>query len=161
LNNIEIGIPSSIDGSRIADISKSIGIFTPEDIKCIQELWHEFLVESSDQDRYYFLYAKINGIIQGFICYGHRPLTTGTYDIYWLAVHSTQQKKGVGKMLLSSAEKQIKILGGYQVLIETSGLNIFSNTREFYLSSGYSLTATIADFYDDNDALNIFIKRIN
>ena len=127
MNNIEIGIPSLKDVSRIADISNSIENFSHEDSKCIQELLHESLVASTDQDRYYFLYAKINGIIQGFICFGHRPLTTGTYDIYWLAVQSGQQKKGMGKKLLSSAEKQIQTMGGYQVIIETSGLDNFSS----------------------------------
>jgi len=160
LVNVSIEIPLISESQNIIDIARSVYLFSEIDITCIKDLVSEYFSHSEERDEYHFLVAKVNKLIQGFICFGHRPLTTGTFDIYWVAVSPNFQKIGLGKELLSAAEEQIIKLKGYLVLIETSGSKEFIKTRAFYQSAGYKITAEIPDFYNKNDSLVIYSKRV-
>jgi hypothetical protein len=46
------------------------------------------------------------------------------------------------------------------LVLETSGQTIYEPTRKFYISSGYTLEATLKDFYRDGDDLVIFTKHL-
>ena len=109
---------------------------------------------------YYILVAEIGSSLVGYICYGTIPLTTGTWDIYWIAVAPKEQAKGLGKALLSSAEDNIKDNEGRLTLIETSSKPWYEKTRRFNQSRGYELVCRIADFYAIGDDKLIFQKRL-
>ena len=156
----EIIIPNEKDGHSLLKLIAGIENFKLEDIACIEGLWREFLHGGNEPDRYHFLIAKAGYKLLGFACYGHRPLTTGTYDFYWLAVAPNFRESGIGHALMKSVENGIRALGGYLAVIETSGLISFSSTRAFYLSCGYQLVVQIPDFYHPGDDLVIFTKRL-
>ena len=46
------------------------------------------------------------------------------------------------------------------IIIETSSTKKYKNTRKFYLSKKYKLSAIIKDFYKKNDHKMIFVKKI-
>lgn len=98
--------------------------------------------------------------ILGYACYGPRSLTSGTFDLYWIAVDSTVRRGGVGRRLLAACEQAVKNLGGRLLVLETSGMPTYVPTRNFYLSTGYTLEATIKDFYSQGDDLVIFTKHL-
>jgi ribosomal protein S18 acetylase RimI-like enzyme len=149
------------DGPGLISLAKNIIQFSPEDVNCIQDLWKESWQSETDVDRYHFIIAENKNQIMGFACYGHRPLTAGTYDFYWLGVDPTFQKQGIGRALMKQVENEILDKKGYLLIIETSSSESFSTPRAIYTSFGYQFVAQIPDFYKPGDGLVIFTKFLS
>lgn len=157
---VKINIPDKSAGSSIIRIAKKIPQFSEEDIACIDELWKESLQSKTDPDRYHFLVAEKESGIVGFACYGHRPLTLGTYDLYWIGVDPDLQRQGIGFKLMTAIENQIKSQGGYLMILETSSQGGFLSAHEMYQAFGFRRQVEIADFYKPGDGLIIYTKRL-
>lgn len=155
-----ISIPDTIDGVQIHAINANTSVFSPEEVECVDELWQEYLAQGSEQSGYYFLVYKEGDRILGYTCFGPRSLTSGTFDLYWIAVDPNARGGGIGRMLLAASEEAIRKLGGRLLVLETSGLPTYIPTRKFYLSTGYTLEATLKDFYHKGDDLVIFTKHL-
>jgi len=155
-----ISVPSDKDGAQIHTISANTTVFNQEEVECVDELWEEYLAQGSERSGYYFLVEKEGERVLGYACYGPRSLTSGTYDLYWIAVDPTARRGGVGRGLLAASEQAVRKLGGRLLVLETSGLPAYEPTRKFYLTTGYTLEATLKDFYSDGDDLVIFTKRL-
>lgn len=159
-SQIRIATSNVDSGPEILTIAKKISQFSKEDQTCIAELWQESLSNKTDPDRYHFLIAEGNNKIVGFACYGHRPLTQGSYDFYWLGVDPEFQHQGIGHTLMIAVEDEIKRAGGYLIILETSSKKEFALTRDAYQKFGYQQVAVIPDFYEPGDGLVIYVKRL-
>lgn len=155
-----ISTPGKKDGVLIHAITANNTVFSQEEVECVDELWGEYLAQGSEHSGYYFLVDKEDHRILGYTCFGPRSLTTGTFDLYWIAVDPSIHRGGVGRRLLAASEEAIRNLGGRLLVLETSGLPEYEKTRHFYLGIGYTLEATIKDFYKDGDDLVIFTKHL-
>ncbi len=155
-----ISAPSEKDGAQIHAITANSTVFNQEEVECVDELWQEYLDQGPERSGYYFLVEKEEERVLGYACYGPRSLTSGTYDLYWIAVDPTARRGGVGRGLLAASEQAIRKLGGRLLVLETSGLPTYEPTRYFYLSTGYTLEATLKDFYSDGDDLVFFTKHL-
>src|SRR3954466_1443234 len=105
--SVEIIIPTPADNDRILRLARSIDLFETGDIDVIQELWAEFVEKGDLHSWYHFIVAREQDDareILGFACYGQRPLTEGTFDLYWIAVDGKQRGRGIGKILLGKVE---------------------------------------------------------
>lgn len=153
--------PERTDGEQIHAITANAGVFSQEEVECVDELWQEYLEQGAEKSGYDWLVEREEaGRLLGYSCFGPRALTIGTYDLYWIAVDSTLHRGGVGRRLLAATEQVIHDLGGRLLFVETSGLPKYEPTRRFYLGTGYTLEATIKDFYAEGDDLVIFTKHI-
>ena len=87
-------------------------------------------------------------------------MTAGTSMMYWIVTDPGAQGKGVGKMLARHAESEVKRLGGYLLVAETSSQSKYTPTRKFYKSNaGYdSLASNPRDFYKRGDDLMVYGK---
>lgn len=148
------------DGPQIHTVNANISVFTQEEVECVDELWGEYQRLGPENSGYYFIVEKEDGRVLGYACYGPRALADRTYDLYWIAVSSASRRGGVGRALLDATEEAIRKLGGRLLIVETSGLPDYASTRAFYLATGYTLEATLKDFYKDGDDLVIFTKRL-
>ena len=155
-----IKLPEKKDGAQILSITAKNTVFNQEEVECVDELWEEYVTQGSDKSGYYFLVDKEDDYVLGYSCYGPRSLTSGTFDLYWIAVDPTIHRGGVGRKLLTASEEAILKLGGRLIVVETSGLPVYEPTRKFYLATGYTLEATLKDFYSDGDDLVIFTKHL-
>jgi len=155
-----ISAPRDKDGAQIHAITASTTIFNQEEVECVDELWEEYLSLGSERSGYYFLVEKEEEHVLGYACYGPRALTSGTYDLYWIAVDPSLHRGGVGRRLLVASEEAIRTLGGRLLVLETSGLPAYEPTRKFYLATGYTLEATLKDFYNAGDDLVVFTKHL-
>jgi GNAT superfamily N-acetyltransferase len=108
---------------------------------------------------YNFIVEREGDQVFGFACYGPRDLTTGVFDLYWIAVDGNVHRNGVGRRLLIAAEESVRQAGGRMLIAETSGSPDYEPTRKFYLGMGYTMEASIRDFYTEGDDLAIFVKR--
>jgi ribosomal protein S18 acetylase RimI-like enzyme len=155
-----ITIAMEEDGLQINAITAKTTVFSQEEVVCVSELWSEYITQGSEKSGYYFLVAKEAGKILGYTCYGPRALTSGTYDLYWIAVDPSARRGGVGRALLTASEQAVRQLGGRLLVLETSGMPDYAPTRNFYLTTGYTQEATIKDFYKEGDDLVFFTKHL-
>lgn len=155
-----ISIAELQDGLPIQSITSNTNVFSPEEATTVAELWDEYIQSGPETSGYYFVVEREEDRVRGYACYGPRSLTEGTYDLYWIAVNPEYRRAGVGRLLLDWVENDIRQKGGRLIFVETSGLEIYTPTRRFYLATGYTLEATIKDFYKDGDDLVIFTKHL-
>ena len=155
-----ITIPTARDGAQIHAITFSTTVFNQEEMQCVDELWEEYIAQGPERSGYYFLVEKEEGRVLGYACYGPRALTSGTFDLYWIAVDPSARRGGVGRKLLAATEEAVRKMGGRLLFVETSGLPKYAPTRAFYLATDYLLEATIKDFYENGDDLVVFTKRL-
>jgi len=132
--------------------------FEPAEVPVAEEVLDVYL--DSPGTEYQALVAEENGVIVGYISYGTIPLTAAAWDVYWLVVRRGWRGRGVGCTLLVEAERMIKGVGGYLVLIETSSKPNYLPTRRFYRKNGYCKVSIIRDFYAIGDHRVTFAKRL-
>jgi ribosomal protein S18 acetylase RimI-like enzyme len=147
------------DGPQILDIAARAGVFSQEEVDCVKDLWEDYLTTGPVAGGYNFIVDREDERVLGFACYGPRDLTSGVFDLYWIAVDSRSHRNGVGRKLLTATEHAVQQAGGRMLIAETSGTPDYEPTRKFYLGMGYVMEATIKDFYVEGDDLAIFIKR--
>lgn len=144
------------DRESIVDILRRTGNFLNDEIKIAEELLDSYFADSLESG-YWTYTAELDKVV-GYICYGPTPLTSGTFDIYWIAVDPEVQGKHVGTKLLSFAEDDIVRHNGRLITVYTSSQEKYRNTRAFYLRRGYREGCRIRDYYKPGDDLVIYVK---
>jgi ribosomal protein S18 acetylase RimI-like enzyme len=148
------------DMKTVRGIVESTGFFTAEEIEVAVELVDAGLSGESISD-YLFLFCEdVSGKVLGYTCYGRVPCTVGSFDLYWIAVHSDHQGFSIGKKLLVKTEEKIRNMGGMGVYIETSSRDLYKPTQRFYLNAGYHLEASLKDYYSPGDSKIIYVKHL-
>ena len=147
------------DREQIQSILIDTHHFNDDEIKVALELIDVYLNDAKQTD--YIIYTYENdGKAAGYICYGKRPLTDWTYDLYWIAVDPNIHGKGLGSRLVKHMEDDLSGSGGKIILIETSGKAEYENERKFYVKNGYEVQTIIKDFYRRGDDLFIYRKYL-
>ena len=149
------------DRDEIKRILVDTNHFNEDEIKVAIELIDVYLNDADQKD--YIIYVQEHEDSKkaaGYICYGKRPLTDWTYDLYWIAVDPGIHGKGTGSMLVKHMETDLKANGGRIILIETSGKAEYENERKFYTKNGYEMQTIIKDFYRGGDDLFIYRKYL-
>jgi ribosomal protein S18 acetylase RimI-like enzyme len=149
------------DGPQIRDIAARAGVFSQEEVECVVDLWEDYLTTGPVVGGYNFIVDRDKNRVLGFACYGPRDLTSGVFDLYWIAADSKTHRNGVGRGLLTACEEAVREAGGRMLIAETSGTAHYESTRKFYSGMGYSMEAIIKDFYTEGDDLAIFVKRFS
>jgi ribosomal protein S18 acetylase RimI-like enzyme len=88
-------------------------------------------------------------------------LTDKTYNLYAIGVKNDLQNKGIGKAMMTFIEEYLKREGKRVLIVETSSMPEYENTRAFYLKIGYTQEAVIRDFWKEGDDKVIFWKKLN
>jgi ribosomal protein S18 acetylase RimI-like enzyme len=117
-----------------------------------------YLNRPEQQDYHFVVCADERDRAAGYLCIGRRPMTRGTFDMYWIVTDPAWQGRGVGTALNSYAEEHVRAAGGTLLLAETSSKNAYEATRQFYLTRGYRELARIKDCYAVGDDLITYGK---
>ncbi len=88
------------------------------------------------------------------------PMTHGTWNLLLIAVHPDSQGRGCGAAILRHVEQILTENGQRLLLVETSGLAGFENTRGFYRKLGFDQEARIRDFYQAGEDKIVFRKAL-
>ena len=148
------------DKEQIRRILTDTRHFNDEEIKVAIELIDVYLNNANQTDYIIYVFENDGKQTAGYICYGRRPLTDWTYDLYWIAVDPNIHGKGLGSGLVKHMEEDLKKNGGKIILIETSGKPEYENERKFYIKNGYEVQTIIKDFYRSGDDLFIYRKYL-
>jgi GNAT superfamily N-acetyltransferase len=151
---------TSADRDVVRRIVASTGFFRPDEVDVAVELVDEHLTHGGDSG-YFFVFAEVDRTPIGYACYGPIPCTTSSFDLYWIAIVPSWQRRGAGRMLLSAVECQIATAGGERIYIDTSGQPKYASSRAFYERNGYQAAARLADFYAPGDDRVIYAKVLN
>ncbi len=92
--------------------------------------------------------------------YAPEKMTEGTWNLYLIAVHPDYQGQGVGTAMMNYIEEVLAKRGERVLLVETSGLASFEDTRKFYRKCGYEEEARIREFYQAGEDKIIFRKSL-
>ncbi len=147
------------DRQKIYDILVETNNFNDGEINVAMELVDVYIGDKEQKDYEIFVDAE-NEVIKGYVCIGPRPLTAGTYDLYWIAVNPAVQSKGIGSGLISYIENYLIQKKVRLILIETSGKLSYEKERKFYEKNKYDKLVEIKDFYDIGDSLVIYGKYL-
>lgn len=85
-----------------------------------------------------FLILYQDDIAKGFASFS--PQTEQIYKLQKLYVHQSLQRKGAGRLLITSVEKACKNLGATQLILNVNRNN---QARFFYEKSGYAIVETV------------------
>ncbi len=136
---------------------RDTGLFREAEVAIAGAMLDEAL---DGDDDYRFLGAFDADDLVGYACWGPTPGTTGTYDLYWIAVDRSRQGQGVGTQLVSAVEQRLQADGARLLVVETSSRDDYSPTRRFYERRQYTRAATIPGYYAPGDDLVIYTKDV-
>jgi GNAT superfamily N-acetyltransferase len=148
---------SSSDVQAVKDIVSSTGFFNPEEVDIAVELVEDRLA-FGDASGYFFVFAEEAGRVLGYTSYGPIAGTAESFDLYWIAIHSDQQSRGLGRVLMSETERMIHKAGGRRVYAETSGRPQYEPTWVFYERLGFFRETQLRDFYAPGDDKVFYVK---
>jgi len=149
------------DQEVLHDILKQTSVFTGVEVQIALNLIEIYLNNKEQQDYYIYVAESSKHQIAGYVCFGPTPATEGTFDLYWIVVSPTMQRKGIGEELLIFVENEVILSGGRLIIIETSSKKEYKSAQRFYKNHHYHLEARIKDFYRFGDDKLIFIKRLD
>lgn len=135
------------------------GIFNQSDAECVDQMFVEAFNQQSD-DNYRFISCWEGDQLLGFACYGCESLTHGTWDLFWVCVSNGARRKGAGHMLLAEVQRQAGREYVRLIVIYTSSSGRYAPARRLYESMGFTRTAVVPAYYDENDDLFIYTQRL-
>jgi len=100
-----------------------------------------------------FLTAKMGNSLIGFVV--GVPMDGSTLRILMLAVRSSSSRKGIGSLLLTSAEAYASHRKMSSIVLEVGTNN--DEGIKFYNKLGYRITGLIPEYY--NDRTDAFVMR--
>ena len=146
--------PTSNDISAIKRVLRDTDLFPPP---LLDDMIEPFLNGSESQEQWLVCEADDVGVV-GFTYTRAEPFADGAWNLLAIGVLNAQQGKGYGAHLLGEVEQALE--GERILIVETSGLDDFEATRDFYEGCDYTREATIRDYWADGDDKVIYWKSL-
>jgi len=146
------------DRIPVEEILRSTGYFYEFEIATALEIADETLLKGSEKSGYFWMKVTDEDGLVAFANYGKNAFSVHSWELYWIAVHQNSRNKKLGSVLLAAIEDDIRRIGGKILWIETSGRPLYASTEGFYKKNGYSLQASLKDFYGPGDPRQIYNK---
>lgn len=146
------------DTNAVMTLADATGLFQPNELEVLGEVLADYL--GGDPDRDHFWLADDEGGLVGTAYCVPEPMAYGIWNLLFIAVRPDLQGQGHGSALLLYVEQALRERGVRLLLVETSGLGTFEQTRAFYRKHGYDEEARIRDYYRAGDDKVIFRKAL-
>jgi GNAT superfamily N-acetyltransferase len=151
---------SAEDRPGIEDILRSSGFFYEFEIDTALEIADETIAKGMDGSGYYWITVRDEDGLVAFANYGKNAFSTHSWDLYWIAVHQESRNKKLGSVLLKACEDDARERGCRILWIETSGRPLYASTESFYVRNGYTLEASLREFYGPGDPKQVYVKTL-
>ena len=155
--------PGSDDRIRLENALRSDGTFLEEEVAVALELVDSALeshgnLAPGDHD-YTVLIADLPEFpVAGYICFGLTPMTSATWDLYWVVTHAEARGRGIAGTLIQAMERELVGRGAKAIRVETSQKESHEAARRLYDRLGYQVHARFPDFYRTGDDLIVYYK---
>jgi GNAT superfamily N-acetyltransferase len=157
MQTISRGITAN-DRMAIEEILRSTDFFYEFEIETALEIADQTISRGEDESGYWWMKVVDDDGFVAFANYAKDDFSTHSWDLFWIAVHQNSRNKKLGKQLLKAVEADVKKAGGKILWIETSGRPHYASTEAFYRNNGYTLQASLKDFYAVGDPKQIYSK---
>lgn len=147
------------DAEPLYGLIESIENFSSEEVAVAKELVNAAITDPQGSG-YEVLVAYNKGQLLGYVCFGQTPLTSGTFDLYWIAVHPQYRGQGIGQGLHQAMLEELRKRDARLVRVETSSQDSYKGTLSFYKRLGYELVSRVEDFYRPGDDLLTLVLRL-
>ncbi len=147
------------DTQQLLALAAGTAVFKSSELEALEEVLCDFFGTNKALGHKSVTFDEA-GQALGFAYYAPAAMTDRTWYLYWIAVNTRVQVRGIGSTLLEFAEAEIRQQHGRLLLIETSSLPQYDPARRFYAKHGYRQAAQIADYYADDDSMVVFSKRL-
>lgn len=148
------------DRPDILATAADVGVFTSQEVACVDELLDVFLHQPENHDYTFIVTCDRTGHTVGFACYGPTALTEGTFDLYWLCVARNAQGQGIARALLGQVVEELVPQGARLLVAETSSTPAYQRARSFYEHNGFSFKTHVPDFYRPGDDLVLYVMYL-
>lgn len=142
------------------ELLRATDVFKEEEVAIALELMEVVAEEKDQQDYAICTFVDDSNTVRGYYCVGHTPLTSSTFDLYWIAVDPRLHGQGIGKQLLQHCEQYVKAKGGRLIIAETSSQPKYDSTRRFYERHHYTEASRIVNYYSPGDDLVVYTKNL-
>jgi len=156
-----MGIRKAVKNDRaaLAAMINASDNLTGDEKECAAELLDIYLNNGAQKDYSFVVETDDKDGATGYACYGKRPLTQGTYDLYWIVVAPAHRRRGVGARLVAAVMDKLRADGARILVAETSGAKAYAAAMSFYMKNGFALEARVKEFYKPGDDLMLFVRR--
>jgi ribosomal protein S18 acetylase RimI-like enzyme len=148
------------DEEAVGRLVDATGVFRESEIAIARELVREARAKGEAEAGYHFLFADGAQDLDGYVCFGPIPGAVRRYELYWIAVAPGLRGSGLARRLQEATENAVRAMDGVILIAETSTRLDYEPARAFYRACGYALLADIPDWYDEDDGLAIYGKRL-
>lgn len=142
------------DHDALIALATASGLFEPEQTGLLTKM-----LRSPDVNDTWFTYDE-SGVPVGVAYLAPEKMTTGTWNLYWIAVAPDYQKQGRGKAILEHVQQWLIERKQRLLLVETAGVNDFDYVRLFYADNGFKKEARIRDFYEPGMDKVVYCKSL-
>jgi GNAT superfamily N-acetyltransferase len=141
----------------LPEITKLSEYFYDEEVEIVEEIANE--TYNNPICGYLWVIAEVDNKTVGFATYGKVPGSFHSWDLYWIVTGKSLKGCGIGKKILNFVESEVVKNSGKLLIAETSGRELYYDTRAFYIACGYMLEAVIKEFYGPYDDKMFYVKR--
>lgn len=146
------------DSDAVMAIAGASGLFLPHELQAVGEILAAHFAGELGADHHWALFDEDGPSAVAY--YAPEAFAEGVWNLYMLAVDPARRGGGRGATLVRSVEEELRGRGARLLLIETSGLERFERTRQFYRGCGYHEEARIRDYYAAGDDKIVFRKAL-
>lgn len=152
---IDVRMIQQKDLSALKQVLETIELFPSE---MLEEMTGDFFKKPETEDIWFTALEDQTPIAIGYCSL--EKLTDGTYNLYAIGVRKDRQGKGIGSQMMSYLEKHLQTKSGRILIVDTSGIDEFQATRQFYQGLNYTQEAVIRDFWEEGDDKVTFWKKL-
>lgn len=147
------------DMQAVIDVTVASGLFRPEDAEFLHAMMTDYFNSKAAEGHICLIDDETEPLAVAY--YDPVPATDGTWSLTLIAVRRDRQGRGRGAALMRHMEDDLREKGQRLVLVQTSGLPGFAQTRNFYLKCGYEQEARVRDYYTTGEDMILFRKDLN
>ncbi|MGF1493068.1 MAG: GNAT family N-acetyltransferase, partial [Microcoleaceae cyanobacterium] len=140
---IRLTLPN--DTLALLALAEAVGLFQPNELSVLDEMLVDYFNGNDDSEQFW-LTDDDDGPVGVAYC-APEPMADRVWNLFLIAIHPERQGQGRGRALLQYIEQLLVVKGGRLLLVETSSLESFERTREFYRKCGYEEEARTGLFH--------------
>ena len=150
------------DVVQIHALAVDNGMFPNDEMAGFDQMFQGYLDGSLDQHRWVVADNPAGGVV-GAAYYAPEPFADRLWNLYFLAVHPGEHRKGIGTLLISHVEKSLRKAGSQVarvLIVETSSADGYQSARNFYERKDFHFEARVREFYGPGDHKIVYWKSL-